>query len=330
MNTDRRIFLKQASAALATAYFAPSLLSCSSPTPKGGTSLPSGIGIQLYTLRDVLDTDVQNTIARVAEIGYDHVETFGLEINGQGEPTFWGTSRSDLRSLLEQSSLKTYSGHYDLSEFLTPGDGNEEALNIYIDTAAELGQQYLIAPVPPMMLIDSLTSDDYRFMADQLNKAGELAAKSGLKVGYHNHFWEFRTFDDGSKGMDILIENTDEELVVFELDLFWSEKSGIDSTTYFKKYPGRFPLWHIKDMDKRNTVPVTGPEYDKKPIMELLPAITYTEVGTGAIDFKKILSEQETAGLQYAFVEQDIITIDPFESVKKSYQYVNQELLVGP
>lgn len=191
-----------------------------------------------------------------------------------------------------------------------------------MDTAAELGQNYLIAPIPPMSLIDQLTADNYRFMADQLNKGGALAAKSGLKIGYHNHFWEFRTLENGSKGLDILIENTEEDLVVFELDLFWSEKSGTDSAAYFEKYPGRFPLWHIKDMDKSNTGTVTGPDYDHRPVMEIISAITYAEVGTGSIDFKKITAEADTAGLQYAFVEQDVITIDPYDSIKKSYEYV--------
>lgn len=325
MAYNRRIFLKQAGIGVATAYLAPSLLSCSSP--QTASTVLKEIGLQLYTLRDPLVDDVATTIARVAEIGYDHVETFGPEINGQNEPSFWGISRSALRDMLDQHGLKTHSGHYDLSDFLNPANGSEETLKAYIDTAAELGQQYLIAPIPPMMLIDRLTIDDYRFMADQLNKGGELAAKSGVKIGYHNHFWEFRTFDDGTKGMDILIENTDKNLVVFELDLFWSEKSGIDSAAYFREYPGRFPLWHIKDMDKSNTNPVTGPEEDKKPIMELLPSIVYTEVGSGSIDFKKILGEEEVAGLQYAFVEQDIITIDPFESVAKSYGYVKGKLM---
>src|SRR5690606_22408821 len=112
-----------------------------------------------------------------------------------------------LSERLAQNNLKTYSGHYDLAEFLTPGNGNEDVLKTYIDTAAALGQHYLIVPVPPILLIDKLTADDYRFMADQLNIGGELVAQSGLKIGYHNHFWEFRTLADGSRRLDILIEN---------------------------------------------------------------------------------------------------------------------------
>ncbi|GGG76043.1 sugar phosphate isomerase [Parapedobacter pyrenivorans] len=325
MSTNRRAFLKQAAASVAAACFAPSLFSCTRQTTS--TSVLKEIGLQLFTLRDQLADDVAATLTRVAEIGYDHVETFGAAGNEAGKMSFWGWETGALRNQLRQNGLKSYSGHYLLDEFLTRGNGSEELLKAYIDTAAELGQRYLIAPIPPLLLIDKLTADDYRFMAEQLNKGGELAAKAGLTIGYHNHFWEFRTLADGSIGLDILIENTDKHLVAFELDLFWSEKSGTDSSLYFEKHPSRFPLWHIKDMDKGNTATVTGTDYDDKPVMEITEAITYSEVGSGSIDFKKIMMEASTAGLQYAFVEQDFITIDPFESIAKSYAYVTNELL---
>lgn len=325
MTFNRRTFLKQAGLTVAAAYVAPSILSCDPKRGPGATQRE--IGLQLYTLRDQLADSAATTLNRVAEIGYNHVETFGPETRVDGQIQFWGMNPRDLSGQLLANGLKSYSGHYDLSEFLTPGNGNEEALKIYLDTAAELGQKYMIVPIPPMPLIDQMTVDHYHFMADQLNKGGDLAARSGIKIGYHNHFWEFRSLENGSRGLDILLENTEKDLVVFELDLFWSEKSGVDSAAYFQKHPGRFPLWHIKDMDKANTDPVIGPDYDNRPVMEITSAITYAEVGTGNIDFKKIMAQAETAGLQYAFVEQDVITIDPFESVEKSYVYVKTELL---
>jgi len=325
MTFNRRTFLKQAGLGVAAAYVTPSFLSCTSEQPHKAPL--TEIGLQLYTLRDQLADDATSTLTRIAEIGYNHVETFGAETDANGQIQFWGLNLGDLSTQLQANGLKSYSGHYDLSEFLTPENGDEEALKIYLDTAAALGQKYVIVPIPPMLLIDKMTADHYHFMADQLNKGGALAAKSGLKIGYHNHFWEFRTLEDGSKGLDILLDNTEKDLVVFELDLFWSEKSGMDSAAYFEKHPGRFPLWHIKDMDKSNTATVTGPDYDQKPVMEITSAITYAEVGTGSIDFKKIMAEEETAGLQYVFVEQDVIRIDPYESIEKSYQYVKTELL---
>jgi Sugar phosphate isomerases/epimerases len=326
----RRNFLKRASTGMAVAYFAPSLLSCGQQQAQDSSSTsPENvreIGLQLFTLRDQIARDLKGTLRRVAEIGYNHVETFGPVAGDGGQVRYWGLSTNDLQSILDETGLKTYSGHYDLADFLTPGNGNEDALKAYLDSAAALGQQYIIAPVPPMLLIDRLSVDDYRFMADQLNKGGELAASSGLKIGYHNHFWEFRPFEGGQHGLDVLLSNTDAERVVFELDLFWTEKSGIDSSAFFAQHPGRFPLWHIKDMDKNNAAPVIGPDFDKKPVMEITSAITYAEVGTGTIDFKKIMGEEKTAGLQLAFVEQDLITIDPYESITKSYQYVRDNL----
>ncbi|MEC3878298.1 sugar phosphate isomerase/epimerase family protein [Parapedobacter sp. 10938] len=323
---NRRTFLKQAGIGMAAAYLSPSLLASCAPQRKSTATLTE-IGLQLYTLRDQVATNAVATIARVAEIGYNHVETFDALIGDDGKVTFWGLDAQTLSSHLSDHHLKTYSGHYDLGAFLTPGDGNQDALKAYIDTAATLGQHYLIAPVPPILLIDTLTPDNYRFMADQLNSGGELAARSGLKIGYHNHFWEFRTLADGSRGMDILLENTDKELVAFELDLFWSEKSETDSAAYFEKYPGRFPLWHIKDMDQHHSETIIGGDYDTKPFMEIVDSITYAEVGTGSIDFKHIMDEAKTAGLQYAFVEQDVIMIPPFESIAQSYRYVKNELL---
>lgn len=338
MSTNRRVFLKRAGMGLAAAYTMPALFSCSSPQrgkedagetqeQKEQTAGLTEVGLQLYTLRNQLGENAASTIERVAQIGYNHVETFGSQIGQDGKVTFWGMEVPALAASLADNGLKTYSGHYDMGDFLTRGNGNADTLKVHLDTAAALGQQYVIAPVPPFQLIDKLTADDYRFMADQLNKGGELAAASGLKIGYHNHFWEFRTLADGSKGLDILIENTDNATVFFELDLFWSEKAGTDSAAYLENHPGRFPLWHIKDMDKNDTEVVTGDGYDDKPFAEITGNITYAEVGTGSIDFKKIMTEKEVAGLQHVFVEQDIITIDPFESIAKSYTYVKNELL---
>lgn len=326
MNIDRRTFLKHAGIGLAATYVTPSLVSCASESEVSAPILRE-IGIQLFTLREQLAQGALQTIGRVAAIGYDHVETFDPEISETGQVSFWGLPLSDLQLILDDNGLQTHSGHYDLSDFLSADNGDDELLKTYIETAALLGQKFLIAPVPPMMAIDRLNRDDYLFMAEQLNKGGELAAKSGIQIGYHNHFWEFRPFTNGTKGLDILIESTQPDLVVFELDLFWTEKSGVDSTKYFNQYPGRFPLWHIKDMDRENTAPVIGSELDTLSVMKILPHISYTEVGTGAIDFGRILADADTAGMKYAYVEQDVITIDPFTSVKQSHQYVRENLM---
>ncbi|PST84338.1 sugar phosphate isomerase/epimerase [Pedobacter yulinensis] len=323
--STRRKFIKNA-ALLGSAFaLARPLAACS-----GGkkTFQPvKEIGLQLFSIREALDKDVKGSLAKVAAIGYDHVETFFDYNKKSPKAAFWGLQVPELKKLLTDSDLKSYSGHYQLHDFLTRGNGDQSALSYQIDIAAGLGQQYFIVPVPPLMLLDQLGADDFQFMASQLNKAGELCRKAGLTIGYHNHFWEFRNLAGGKKGLDILIAGTEPDLVTFEMDLFWAKKSGINPDDYFSRYPGRFAMWHVKDMDKNNTAPITGGDQDKKPSLDILQTISYTEVGTGAIDFREIFSHQEQSGLRHIYVEQDVIKQDVFASVKQSFSYVKKNLI---
>lgn len=285
------------------------------------------IGLQLYTLREQLSKDLRSTISKVAETGFKHVETF-YQYKPGNPVSLWGLSAAEFMALLQSEGLKTYSGHYQLNDFLTIGSGDDHALKAQLEIAAALEQSYFVVPVPPMgASLDKMTSKDFKFMAAQLNRAGEMAAASNIKMGYHNHFWEFRTLENGEKGYDILLKETDPALVTFEMDLFWVAKSGISPITFFEQYPGRFSMLHVKDMDKTNTVPITGGKLDQMPSMEILKGISYTEVGTGSIDFKPIFSQQEKAGVEYIFIEQDIIKIDPFVSIRKSYDFVKRSLV---
>ncbi|WP_129714369.1 sugar phosphate isomerase/epimerase [Pedobacter sp. SYP-B3415] len=322
--SNRRTFIKNAALLGGAFALAGPLAACS----KAKSYSPvKEIGLQLFSIRDALAADVTASLRKVAEIGYNHVETFFEYNKKKPEAKFWGLEVSDLKKLLADNRLASYSGHYQLHDFLTRGNGDKSALEYQVDIAASLGQQYFIIPVPPLGLLDMLSADDFKFMAEQFNKAGELCRKSGLTIGYHNHFWEFRSLAGGKKGMDILLSETEPDLVTFELDLFWAKKSGINPDDYFKKYPGRFAMWHVKDMDKSNTEPITGGEQDKKPSMDILQTISYTEVGTGAIDFKEIFSHQEQSGLKHLFVEQDVIKQDVFKSIKQSFDYVKKNLV---
>jgi sugar phosphate isomerase/epimerase len=284
------------------------------------------VGLQLYTIREELTKDVKSSIKKVADIGYAHVETFYGYTKESPSPKFWGLDVKELKTLLDDHNLKTYSGHYQLNDFLTKGNGDDSALKYQIDLAAALGQNYLVVPVPPFTLVDSLQASDFHYMAEQLNKAAELCAKSKIKIGYHNHFWEFRTLADGKKGYDILLDETGKN-VVFEMDLFWIQKSGINPDDYFKKYPKRFPMWHVKDMDKANTSVIVGKELDQQKSMQILQGISYTEVGSGGINFSEIFKHKGESGLKHIFVEQDIIKIDPFASIQQSFTYVSQSLI---
>ena len=169
-----------------------------------------------------------------------------------------------------------------------------------------MGQQYLI--VPSLGFTKEKIPDDYKKAALGLNKAGELCNKAGITIGFHNHAEEFRKLDEKTTGYEILVKETHPGLVVFEMDLYWVVRAGQDPLAWFKKYPGRFPLWHVKDMDK-----VTREKN--------------TEVGNGSIDFTKIFAKSKQAGMKSIFLEQENFDMDAYESIKKSNGYIRAELL---
>ncbi|MEJ5964347.1 sugar phosphate isomerase/epimerase family protein [Pedobacter immunditicola] len=287
---SRRTFIKQVSMATAGVLFMPTF-ACAAPEKR--------IGIQLYSLRDQLPKDVKGVIRKVAEAGYKDVETYGYSIKDK----FWGLEPAAFKSLLDENGLKAPSGHYGMDKYFT--DGTTDELKSYIEASKIVGGQYISVPY----LGDALRKniDDYKKVAAALNKAAELCQASGLKLTYHNHDFEFQQFGD-TNGYQVMLKETDPKLVQFELDLYWVARSGQDAVKLFKENPGRFPLWHIKDMDKAN------PEIN-------------TEVGSGSIDYKKIFESAQLAGLEYPFLEQENFSIDPFESIKKSYNYINTELV---
>lgn len=321
---SRRAFLKNSClAALGVAAGKGLLQSCTMPIEQ------SSIGLQLYTLREELEKNVIRTLERVAKIGFGHVETaYSYNVDDK-DPKFWGMKVHDLKTILDKNNLATYSGHYQLNDFLTLGKGSEDALKTQVEIAATLGQKYFIVPVPPFELIDQLKLEDFQFMADQLNKGGEYCRQHGMKIGYHNHFWEFRkSGNDEKTGFQVMLENTSPDLVAFELDIFWTVKSGVDPVSLFQQYPGRFELWHVKDIDKEKTKVITGPEMDSLPSMDILGEIKFAEVGSGSVNFKEIFDEKDVSGLKHFFVEQDNIYIDDkFVSIKQSFDYINRNLI---
>jgi sugar phosphate isomerase/epimerase len=288
---SRRTFLKQASLAAAGVLLMPNF-ACSATEIKR-------IGIQLYTLREQLPKDVKGVIKKVAETGYKEVETYGYSLQSK----FWGLDPKAFKSLLDENGLKAPSGHYEMEKFFT--DGSMEQLKSYIEAAKIVGGEYIIVPHLGESLRQNI--DSYKKIAAGLNKAAELCKASGLKLAYHNHDFEFHQYGD-TNGYQVLLKETDPKLVQFELDLYWAFRSGQSPVKLFTENPGRFPLWHIKDMDKAN------------------PKIN-TEVGTGSIDFKKVFESAKLAGLEYPFLEQENFSIDPFESIKRSYNYINTELV---
>lgn len=292
---SRKDFLKQASIFSAALAVAPGCMASSS-VPLSNKK----VGLQLYSLRDQIAKDVAGVIEKVAKAGYLEVETYGYE----AKSLFWGMKPSEFNALLKANGLVSPSGHYDVGSGFSKDASKEDLkrrLDSYAEAALAIGQKSIVVPWI------SATADDYKRIAEQLNLAGEELKKSNLSIGYHNHAFEFE--DRGGKtGYDILLEETDAKLVNMEIDLYWVVRSGKDPITLFKQYPGRFNLWHVKDMDKQN------PDLN-------------TEIGNGSIDYISIFKEAKLAGLKTLYVEQENFAIDPFDSITKSVNYIKNSIL---
>ena len=289
--THRRDFLKQAGALAAVAYAQPSLLAAAPAPPK--------IGIQLYSLRETIGADVKGTLAKVAQAGYQEVETYGYS------PTtgFWGLKPAEFKAALAAHGLSTPSGHYGLDAFFR--DGSEAELRDIISAARACGQRYLVVPYLDEKVRTSVA--DFKTVAARLNKAGALCQAAGLRLGYHNHDFEFKPLG-GTSLFEVMLRETNPKLVDFELDLYWVVRAGQDPIKLMQAHPKRFPLWHVKDMDKA------------KPDLN-------TEVGAGSIDFRKIFAQASKAGLQHFFMEQENFGMDAYQSIAQSAAYMKKTLL---
>ncbi|MFD2244641.1 sugar phosphate isomerase/epimerase family protein [Pontibacter ruber] len=315
----RRSFLQQLGLLSAGFVIAPSLVSCNSQeqtaeeksttdaaatTDTADTAAStnlSQVGIQLYTLRELLPKDVKGVIVRVAQAGYQDVETYGYSKDGG----YWGLDPKALKELLQSNKLISSSGHYDFGQYIATG--NTDQVKTIIDAGKIVGQTYITVPYLGEEVRGS--ADAYKAIAEKLNKAGELCKQANLQLAYHNHDFEFKKFGD-TTGYDILLKETDPSLVSMEADLYWFVRGGQDPVAYFKQHPGRFVMWHVKDMDKNS------------------PNLN-TEIGSGSIDYKQIFSQAGLSGVKRIFVEQEnfAASMDPFQSITQSYGYVKNTLL---
>ena len=240
------------------------------------------IGLQLYTVRHQMEKDFEGTIARVAATGYREVEFAG----------YFGRSPRDVRALLDHHGLAAPSSHVSLA----PAEWRAA-----LDAAPVVGHHYLvIAWIPPEQ---RRTLDDFKRAAERLNHAATEAKAAGLEFAYHNHDFEFHPLD-GKLPYDVLLGETDPKLVQLEVDLYWITKGGQDPLAYFARWPGRFPMVHVKDS--------AGP-----------PDNRMVAVGAGKIDFKKIFAQSDQAGIKHYFVEHDDAA-DPFASIRASCEYLKQ------
>lgn len=250
-------------------------------------------GLALYTVRDDMGKDVKSTLKQVADAGYKYVEAAGY-----ADGKFYNMTPENFLDLLHKFNLIPVSSHN--------ASVNLENADQMIADVKAAGFQYFVIPIPPMghFTYDGKTntmgmSGDIAEVTEILNVIGKKCKDAGLQLLYHNHDFEFKKNADGIVPIEYFLEHTDPENVNFQMDLFWVTKAGADPVTYFKKYPGRFKMWHVKDMDTEGK---------------------FAPVGEGTIDFARILAEKETSGMQYYMVEQDnCFDLKPLEAIKISH-----------
>ncbi|MDF3124207.1 sugar phosphate isomerase/epimerase [Rheinheimera sp. 1928-s] len=262
LDQQRRKFLKLSALSLAGLSLAS--LPLSAETKVATTPAKVVPGLQLYTLRDLMSQSVADTLKLVAGVGYTQVEFAG----------YYDQSATQLKKIMDSEGLSAPSAH-------VPLDVMQKDLDKVIEQALVVGHKYLVLPY--LMDTDRKTIDQYKALAAFLNKAGEKIQAAGMQLTYHNHDFEFFKLS-GEVPYEVLLNETDAKLVQMELDLYWVVKAGLNPLDLFARQPGRFPLWHVKDMDK---------------------AGGFADVGKGVIDFKPIFAKAKQAGLKHAFVERD-------------------------
>jgi len=263
------------------------------------------LGIQLYTVRSEVAKDLENTLVQVAAAGYKQVELYGYDYTTR---KFFGKTVQEFGELLKKNNLKTPSGHYGIGDMTYNPEYNWDSWKYLIEDATQLGNKYIVIPY---MDDKHRTADDFKRLAERLNKGGELSKAAGLTTGYHNHNFEFEPMGDATV-YDYLLKNTDPSLVKFEMDIYWVAYAGQQPADWFAKYPGRFPMWHIKDMEAATAGQPKGQT---------------CEVGKGVIDWKPIFTHQKEAGVVYVFVEQEQYRRPVFDCIKTSADYMKSNLL---
>lgn len=256
-------------------------------------------GLALYTVRNDMTTNAKATLKIVAETGYRNIEAAGYK-----DGAYYGMTPKEFKSYLKQLGLKPISTHQS--------DVTLDNMDTMFADAKAAGFKYFVIPIPPMGLFnyDAATqtmgmTGTVENLAKIIDEMGERAHKAGLKLLYHNHDFEFKKNENGIVPIDYLLENCNPKYVNFQMDLFWVTKAGADPLAYFKKYPKRFKIWHVKDMDDQGR---------------------FAPVGKGTIDFKKILTQKTLSGMKYYMVEQDQ-TFDgmkPLDAIQISHKGIKK------
>ncbi len=300
MTTTRRDFLKIAGAASVATFALHDALSLAA-YPLG---LP--LGLQLYSLRDLLPKDFDGTLKAISAAGYTEVEAAG----------YYAMSAQEFKQSMDAAGLHCVSGHYPL-DMLQPN------LENVVKYASELGLQYVVCSSPSLKdpskvrvspkdpgyheaWVNAFTVDDWKWNAQQFNEIAGRVKGYGMKFGYHNHTTEFRKIGK-TVGYDVLLQQTDPALVTFEMDCGWVAVAGYSPVEYLTKYPARISMLHVKDFDLKNR---------KEPLES-------TELGHGTIDYRAIFEAAKKGGhITHYFVEQEEFDMPPLEAIKVDAEYM--------
>ncbi|MEN8123968.1 MAG: sugar phosphate isomerase/epimerase [Bacteroidota bacterium] len=251
-------------------------------------------GLALYTVRDDMGKDAKATLQAVADAGYINIEAAGYK-----DGKYYNMTPQDFKKFLDQLGLNPISTHQSAITL--------DNADVMFADAKAAGFKYFVVPIPPMGHFKYYAETQSMGMtggaanlANILSTLGEKCDKYGLKLLYHNHDFEYKKDKDGIIPIDYLLENTNPKYVNFQMDLFWVTKAGADPVAYFKKYPERFKIWHVKDMDDQGR---------------------FAPVGNGNIDFSRILTNKKLSGMEYYMVEQDrTFNMKPLEAIKVSHK----------
>ena len=299
---NRRNFLK-VSATSVVGIMALNPLACTSSSTPDKKSF--GVGLQLYTIRDAMTADLLGSLKKLSDFGYKN-----LELANYADGKFYGYAPTEFKKIVNDLGMDIISSHTQV-----------EAAGITIDNAqkmaddhSELGVKYC---VQPWINEPDRNIESYKKMVGDWNEVGKIMKGVGIQFGYHNHNFEFDTIDGIVPYYDIFMPEMDADLITMEMDMYWVTKAGQDPVEMFNKYPGRFQLFHFKDMAEKSA-----------PFFEVKKD-DITSVGSGLIDFKRIYEAREIAGMKYLFVEDDNQgNGEPFKAVETSINNLTSDILL--
>lgn len=264
-----------------------------------------GVGLQLYTIRDAMAADVPGTLKKLSDMGYKN-----LELANYSDGKFYGYVPQEFKKMVNDLGMDIISSHTQVE---AAGITIENAKKM-ADDHAELGVKYCIQP---WVQEEDRNIETYKKMIADWNQVGLVMKEVGIQFGYHNHNFEFANIDGIVPYYDLFMPEMDPALITMEIDLYWVNKAGQDPIEMFNKYPGRFQLFHMKDMFTK-----------QEPYFDVIKD-DIAPVGAGVIDFKSILAAKETAGMKYLFVEDDNQgNGKPFEALETSISNLTTKILV--